>query len=140
MKVNMMLCDAAQVADGKLYILGGGWSILVPKPIPTAIALRFEVDWMEADIDHHWKLCLIDADGEPMKIDSGEGPTPIELEGDFRVGRPNDLPPGASIDMVVAINLSPLPFLPSTRYSWVMNIDDQTHEDWAVTFTTRALD
>ena len=22
----MMLCDSAQVADGKLYVLGGGWS------------------------------------------------------------------------------------------------------------------
>ena len=26
----MMLCDAAQVADGKLFILGGGWSLIGP--------------------------------------------------------------------------------------------------------------
>jgi hypothetical protein len=27
MRVTMMLADAAQVSEGKLYILGGGWSI-----------------------------------------------------------------------------------------------------------------
>ncbi len=102
--------------------------------------MRFEVDWNEADIDHHWRLFLIDADGEPMQVDGGQGMTPVELQGDFRVGKPVDLPPGASIDMVVAINLSPLPFLPSTRYTWIMSIDDETREDWSVTFTTKSLD
>ena len=44
MKVMLMLCDSAQVADGKLYILGGGWSItdlpsrqeVMPKNTKTA--------------------------------------------------------------------------------------------------------
>lgn len=27
MKVTMLLADAATVAEGKLYILGGGWSV-----------------------------------------------------------------------------------------------------------------
>ena len=30
----MMLCDAAQVSDGKLYVLGGGWSMTGPDPVP----------------------------------------------------------------------------------------------------------
>ena len=32
----MLLCDAAQVADGKLYVLGGGWSMTGPDPVPSA--------------------------------------------------------------------------------------------------------
>ncbi|HYT79952.1 MAG TPA: sigma factor [Actinomycetota bacterium] len=30
LKVTMMLADAAEVADGKLFILGGGWSVTGP--------------------------------------------------------------------------------------------------------------
>ena len=26
----MLLCDSAQVADGKLFVLGGGWSLTGP--------------------------------------------------------------------------------------------------------------
>jgi len=59
----MLLCDAAQVADGKLYILGGGWSMTGPDPVPSAVALKIDVDWHEAEIPHHWELFLEDADG-----------------------------------------------------------------------------
>ena len=38
----MLLCDAAQVADGKLYILGGGWSMTGPDPVPSAVALKID--------------------------------------------------------------------------------------------------
>jgi len=43
----MLLCDSAQVADGKLYILGGGWSVTGPQPVPSAVAIKLEVDWHE---------------------------------------------------------------------------------------------
>ena len=35
----MLLCDAAQAVEGKLYILGGGWNTIGPDPAPTAIAM-----------------------------------------------------------------------------------------------------
>ena len=38
----MLLADAAQVSEGKLHILGGGWSVTGP-PAPSAIALLVEV-------------------------------------------------------------------------------------------------
>jgi len=31
----MMLADYAQIADGKLFISGGGWSICGPGPTPA---------------------------------------------------------------------------------------------------------
>ena len=46
-KVTMLLCDAAQVSDGKLFILGGGWSMTGPDPVPSAVALKIDVDWHE---------------------------------------------------------------------------------------------
>ena len=39
-RVTMLLADAAQVADGKLYILGGGITAMGPRPQPIGIAIR----------------------------------------------------------------------------------------------------
>ena len=108
----MLLCDAAQVADGKLYILGGGWSITGPDPVPSAIALKLEVDWHEADISHHWELFLEDADGRPVLVDTPEGAQPVEVRGEFTVAKPPAIPEGAPIDVALAVNLGPIPLRP----------------------------
>ena len=68
----MLLCDAAQVSDGKLFILGGGWSMTGPDPVPSAVALKIDVDWHEAEASHHWELFLEDADGRPVLVDTPE--------------------------------------------------------------------
>ncbi|MFP5375539.1 MAG: DUF6941 family protein [Acidimicrobiia bacterium] len=88
MRVTMLLCDAAQVSDGKLYILGGGWSVTGPDPAPSAVAIKLEVDWHEAGTPHHWELFLVDADGRPASFQTAEGAQMIEIRGDFEVGRP----------------------------------------------------
>ena len=43
----MTLADHAQVADGKLFISGGGWSACGPGPAPCAVAVIFHVPWQE---------------------------------------------------------------------------------------------
>ena len=32
MKVTILLADAAQAVEGKLFVLGGGWSVTGPEP------------------------------------------------------------------------------------------------------------
>jgi hypothetical protein len=44
-KVTLLLADAAQAVEGKLYLLGAGWRFIGPAPQPTALACLFEVDW-----------------------------------------------------------------------------------------------
>ena len=105
----MMLCDAAQVADGKLFILGGGWSLIGPDPMPSAIAIKVDVGWHEATRPHHWELFLMDEDGRPVIVEGADGPQPIEVRGDFEVGRPEGVPEGSPVDVAVAVNFSPLP-------------------------------
>ena len=39
LSVTMLLADAAQVADGRLSVLGGGIAVLPPTPQPMALAL-----------------------------------------------------------------------------------------------------
>ena len=112
-KVTMLLCDAAQVADGKLFILGGGWSMTGPEPLPSAIALKIDVDWHEAEVPHHWELFLEDADGQPVMMETTEGTMPIEARGEFTVSQPVGIPEGSPIDVALTVNLGPSPWRPA---------------------------
>ncbi|MCU1490618.1 MAG: hypothetical protein JWM85_2023 [Acidimicrobiaceae bacterium] len=137
MRVTMLLCDAAQVADGKLYVLGGGWSLIGPDPTPTAIALKIDVEWSELDQAHHWELFLADEDGNPVIAEAIDGPQAIEVRGDFEVARPPAVPPGSPVDVALALNFGPLPLAPGHRYRWSMVIDGDANDDWSLAFSTR---
>lgn len=133
----MLLADAAQVVDNKLYILGGGWSVTGPGPMPSAIAIKLEVPWDQANQRHRWEVALMDADSQPVFVQGGEGEQAVVVGGEFEVGRPAGLAPGTPIDLALAINVGPLPLLPANRYVWEFTIDGQSRDDWRVAFTTR---
>ena len=67
MEVQCMLADAAQVAEGKLYILGGGWNI-ISVGAPSAIAIRVGVSAMTGVGRYRWKLVLNDEDGRAVTV------------------------------------------------------------------------
>jgi hypothetical protein len=104
-KVTMLLADSAQVSEGKLFILGAGWSVTGPAPAPSAVALLIDVPWDETNVSHHWRLDLVDSDGNPLIIPTPEGEQPLVIEGQFEVGRPPGIARGSSIGMPLAINL-----------------------------------
>jgi hypothetical protein len=108
-KLTLMLADSAQAVDNKLFILGGGWTLLGPVPGPTAIAILIEV----------------------------QGAQPLQIAANFEVGRPPGIAPGSAITMPMAINLGPLPIKPATRYEWRCSIDGAGREEWTLTFATR---
>lgn len=138
MKVFLLLADAAQSAEGKLNVLGGGWSITGPMPSPMALAIKIEVPWDRGNILHQWKLELVDADGQPIQVPitpDGEMAA-IELTGTFEPGRPPGLRAGTPLDVVLAINFGPMPIPPGGRYEWRFSIEG--YEDvWSVAFSTR---
>lgn len=137
MNVTMLLCDAAQVSDGKLYILGGGWSITGPEPVPSAVAMKIDVDWSEANVAHHWELFLEDADGRPVMMETPDGSQPIEVRGEFTVGQPPGIPPGSPIDVALAVNLGPVPLPSATRFLWRLTIDGAELPNAQLSFSTR---
>jgi len=137
MRATMLLADSAQAVEGKLYILGGGWSITGPAPTASAIAIKIEVPWGEANKKHHLKLELLDADNRPFQVPTPTGVLPLKIEFDFEVGRPVGLKQGTPLDFASAINLGPLPLQPDRRYVWKLTIDDKHNEDWELAFTTR---
>jgi len=136
--VTMLLADSAQVAEGKLYILGGGWSLTGPDPAPSAVAIKLEVGWNETGVEHHWELFLEDADGRPVMVPTPEGNQPVEIRGDLSVGQPEGILEGTPIDVPMAINMGPLPLLPGTRYTWRLLIDGEVLPGGAISFSTRA--
>jgi hypothetical protein len=132
-----MLCDSAQVADGKLYILGGGWSVTGPDAMPSAVAMKIDVDWTAAGSPHRWELFLVDEDGHAVLVETPEGKRPMEVGGDITVDRPSGVREGSPIDVALAVNFGPLPLEPNHRFSWRLTIDGETQPDWQLSFSTR---
>jgi hypothetical protein len=137
MKVTMLLADAAQTAEGKLYILGGGWSLTGPTPAPSAVALKVEVPWDQANTKHTFDLSLLDADGKAVVATTPQGEQAIQISGEFEVGRPPGLIPGTPIDVAMAFPIGPLPLPAGSRFTWHLTIDNTSEADWHVSFSTR---
>ena len=138
MKVTVLLADYAQVADGKLNIIGGGWNTTGPQPMPFALAVLIEVPWDRANEQHHIRIELVDADGHAVVVPQPDGQDgPLVIDGDFEIGRPPGSKRGAALNFPLAINLPAQPIPPGSRYEWRLSINDQTDEDWRVAFTTR---
>jgi hypothetical protein len=142
-KATLLLADYAQVSDGKLTIVGGGWSVTGPEPSPFAIAILVQVPWDQANMRHTLRLELLDADGIPVTIENEAGEEePIVFFDDvaFEVGRPPGLKPGTPLDFPVAVNSMPLPIPPGGRYEWRLVIDGRSDDDWRLPFTIRSTE
>lgn len=139
MKVTMLLADSAQAVGGKLYILGGGWSVIGPAPTPMALAIKIDLPWDRANMMHHWRLDLLDLDERAVTVPTGSHGErePLFLEGELEVGRPPGLKAGTALDIPLAINLGPIPLDPGRQYQWRLSFKELKGEDWRVQFSTR---
>ncbi len=134
----MLLADYAVVSDGKLTIVGGGWSQTGPELSSFGIGLLIQVPWDQANTRHAFSVALLDSDGAEVVLDTDEeGEQAVAFGGEFEVGRPPGLKPGTPLDFPVAVNSTPLP-LESGRYEWRLTIDGKSREDWTLPFTVRA--
>ena len=130
-RVTMLLADSAQVAEAKLFILGGGISVIPVTPVPLAIAAKIDVPWDRAEVPHDWKLELLDADGMPVLIND----LPVLVQGQFQVSRVEGLQAGSPLPMPLAVNFSGLALPAGRRFAWRLVINDDTEPDWQVSFT-----
>lgn len=133
MKVTMLLADSAQAVGGKLYILGGGWSVTSPG-VPSSIAVYIQVPWDQTDDQHRFRLELLTSDGDPVPDESGNL---VAIEGDFQTGRPPGVPRGTPIDVPMAMNFPPLPIQPGQRYEWRLTIDGTADDAWRLPFNVQ---
>jgi hypothetical protein len=97
----LILADGAQVAGGKLYLLGGGWDILTvntgfPVDQHAAIAAAFKVPWNETNQPHNIELAIEDEDGTEK----------LKVAGQVEVGRPPGILPGQDQRAQIAIDFT----------------------------------
>lgn len=137
MRVTMMLCDHAQVAGGKLFIAGGGWSWTDTPTPPSAIALIISVPWDRTNSMIRFSLALVDQDGQPVSQTGPLGMAPLRVEGQFEVGRPAGIKPGTPIDVPLSFNVQSMILRPDSRYTWELTIDGEQQDSWTLPFATR---
>lgn len=120
--VAMLLADAAESVGGKLYVLGGGWSVILRSDTPTNMALgvKLGVPWHQTNRPIQLRASLLTEDGEPVEV----GGTTVFTEAELEVGRPPGVRPGTSIDAPFVLNFGGLA-LPAGGYVWELRIDGE---------------
>jgi len=133
-QLSILLADAAQVVGGKLYILGGGWSVADPAPSAMAIALKISVPQTELDKRHSVRIALLDADGTSVQMGNN---APVEIRAEFEaIGLP-ETTFGMPMDVPMALQFFRPPLPAEHCFVWRIWINGQTQPSWAVKFATR---
>lgn len=116
----MLLCDAVQVADGKLNVLGGGWShSFTPNmPMPMALGVVIAIPWNRANETHVVEAVLVTADGETVEIED----TPVMTSGELEVGRPPGIRPGSQLNTAIPFDFNGVA-LDIGDYVWELRIN-----------------
>jgi hypothetical protein len=118
-KATMLLADAVEEAGGKLYVLGGGWSVRRGDgPFSMALAIKLEVPWTEANAPHFVIAELVTQDGPPAMFND----QPVRIEGNVEVGRPPGIPAGTALDAPMALNINGIQLEPG-GYRWQLSVD-----------------
>lgn len=121
MDATIILCDAAEVSNGKLYILGGGWTHLLRPNQQTnvALAMVIRVPLDEAGKQHKLEVSLLNDEGEPVHF----GDNPVRVEGAFEVGKAAGVKPGGELIAPVALQFGLA--LSSGSYVWELRINGE---------------
>jgi hypothetical protein len=137
-KVTMFLAEHAQVAEGKLNVIGGGWTVIGQPQVPYYIAMLIEMPWSSAGVKHTVKLELIDDEGRPVTVETPEGnEEPVVIAGQFDVAPALGTKRGTPLVLPSAVAVPPYPLTPGARFEWRLEVNGDTHEDWRVGFSTQ---
>lgn len=119
MEATVLLCDYAEAVNGKLYVMGGGWSTLFAPnhPVNMTVAVVLAVGWDEANRRHPLAVALLDHDGNQVEL----GGTPIAIGSEFEVGRPPGVKAGTSLNTPLVFNFNGI-VLPEGGYEFKVSV------------------
>jgi hypothetical protein len=96
----LIVADRAEVLNGKLYMMGGGWDSIgtggPDQPVHFTAAVGFLVAWNATNVDHACTIRLEDADGVAV----------LSLGYTIKTGRPPSLPEGATQRVTVCLPIA----------------------------------
>lgn len=118
---SAMLCDAAQVQSGKLFVLGGGFDTISVKSLPAtqrnlSLAMVAEIGQEDRQRDLELHIALMDEDGKAMGV---------EAKGMLRVGAPPNLPPGSPSVVPIVSPFYNIAFPEAKGYVFVVSFEDE---------------
>lgn len=118
----LILADEAEVVNGKLYLMGGGWDKLwfnrqMPASRHMAVAASFRVPWNETNQRHGIEIELATEDGESL----------AKVTGQMEVGRPAGIAPGTEQRSQIAFSVDAR-FGKFGTYVVNARVDDQEQE------------
>ena len=135
MRATLLLADFARVSDGKLDVIGGGWSVInAAGPFGCFVAALFQIPWDQTNTKHKFRFDLLDADGNG--IPAANGDDSVYVEGEFEAGRPAGLTAGTPVDLPLVVPFGPLVLDPG-RYEIRLTINGDTKDNWNVAFSVR---
>jgi hypothetical protein len=85
-----ILAEHAEVANNKLYLMGGGWDTMAVPDVPATVRLTMvagvRVDWDETNVQIPMSVRVTDEDAQEV----------LRIDGSMNVGRPPQLVGGSS--------------------------------------------
>lgn len=122
MDAEVLLCDYAEALNGKLYISGGGWSVVgLARPLRCSLAIRLATAWSETNVRQQLRVSLITQDGQAALGPDGQ---PVLFAGNIEVGRPPGLAQGEDIVNCLVLSYEGLD-LAAGSYEFKVEVDSK---------------
>ncbi|MFL6162240.1 MAG: DUF6941 family protein [Jatrophihabitantaceae bacterium] len=122
MKAAMMIADYAEAVNGKLYMMGAGWSDALASPdglVDCYVAVTFAFTPDEVRSKHTLEIRLVDSEDGQVKINGRE----VMHGGTFVVGPVSEATKATAVVSNLAAQFKGLP-LGSGAYAFVLTVDD----------------
>jgi hypothetical protein len=114
-----LLADFAEVVNGKLYVMGGGWTdVVLLRPQTFALATRIEVPYDRTNEQLLVEARLTDSDGKVVVLGGNE----IVIQNQIEVGRPPGIKAGQPIAVPLAWTFQGLT-LSAGRYAFLVLVN-----------------
>lgn len=131
MDVDSVLCNHAEVADGKLYINGAGihMSFVGPEPphaVTLGLGLVIHVPYQLTNEPHTASITLVDEDGAvvtPWSPPGADVPNAVNLTLPFNIGRPPFVERGDDQSLPLAVNFVNIGLPHLGRFSFSVKVD-----------------
>ncbi len=125
----MILCDFAEALNGKLYIMGGGWTRLTLAPrapseqpkATMALAVILQVPWVRTNERLRVRLRLVTEDGQPC-LDADD--LPVQVDAEVEIGRPLGIRQGIPQSVTFSIKASDV-IVNAAGYSWILEVNEE---------------
>ena len=118
----LILCDWAEVINGKLYMMGAGWSrIRADNPVNVSLAIMWKIPWSKANEPQDIEVALLTEDGKRVARPDGKE---VALKGQIEAGRPPGMKFGSPLDAPLAVTIGSLQLEPG-RYRFELSVNGE---------------